>query len=133
MARYRPLVDRLGSRDDLSDLLWELNGETGSSHAYETPPAGEEGSAAAAGLPRARTWPGNRRRLGDQPGLHGDNSARQARSPLTAPGVGVRAGDRIVAVNGRPVGPAGPAELLRGTAGKPVELRVAGDGRPSAR
>ena len=51
-----------------------------------------------------------------------------ARSPLTAPGVGVRAGDRIVAVNGRPVGPAGPAELLRGTAGKPVELRVERDG-----
>ena len=38
VAKYRPLVDQLGSRDDLSDLLWEINGETGSSHAYEAPP-----------------------------------------------------------------------------------------------
>ncbi|MBV9821535.1 MAG: PD40 domain-containing protein, partial [Actinobacteria bacterium] len=39
VAKYRPLVERLGSRDDLSDLIWEINGETGSSHAYETPRA----------------------------------------------------------------------------------------------
>ena len=35
--RYRPLVDRLGSHDDLVDLLWELHGELGTSHAYVRP------------------------------------------------------------------------------------------------
>ncbi|MBV9823954.1 MAG: PDZ domain-containing protein, partial [Actinobacteria bacterium] len=60
--------------------------------------------------------------------LAGDNSSRQARSPLTAPGVGGRPGDLVLAVNGRPVGPAGPAELLRGTADKPVELRLSRNG-----
>ncbi|HET8879882.1 MAG TPA: peptidase S41, partial [Arthrobacter sp.] len=36
-ARYRPIVERLGSHDDLVDLLWELHGELGTSHAYVRP------------------------------------------------------------------------------------------------
>lgn len=43
--RYRPVVERLGSHDDLVDLLWELHGELGTSHAYVRPAAvGEPGS-----------------------------------------------------------------------------------------
>ncbi len=34
LARYRPLVERLGSHDDLIDLLWEVQGELGTSHAW---------------------------------------------------------------------------------------------------
>ena len=34
LARYRPLVDAVGSVDDLVDVLWEVNGELGTSHAY---------------------------------------------------------------------------------------------------
>ena len=34
LARYRPLVDAVGSHDDLVDLLWEVQGELGTSHAY---------------------------------------------------------------------------------------------------
>ena len=37
VARYRPLVDAVGSHDDLVDLLWELHGELGTSHAYVGP------------------------------------------------------------------------------------------------
>ena len=33
--RYLPLVDRVGSRSEFSDLLWEMQGELGTSHAYE--------------------------------------------------------------------------------------------------
>jgi len=33
--RYQPLVSRLGSRSELSDLAWEMQGELGTSHAYE--------------------------------------------------------------------------------------------------
>jgi tricorn protease len=122
--KYRPFIDRIATRDDLSDVLWEINGETGSSHAYETPPPAKKDpllQPAYLGADLSRTPDGAW--IVDRV-IRGDNSSRMARSPLTAPGVGVRAGDRIVAVNGRLVGPAGPAELLRGTAGKPVELRV---------
>jgi tricorn protease len=57
--------------------------------------------------------------------LPGESSDPVARSPLQAPGVVVRAGDEIVAVDGQPVLPeAGPWPLLAGAAGKPVELAV---------
>ncbi|MGB1204375.1 MAG: S41 family peptidase [Chitinophagales bacterium] len=31
---YEPLVERVHSREELSDLMWEMNGELGTSHAY---------------------------------------------------------------------------------------------------
>src|SRR5205807_3267294 len=34
--KYAPLVERVGSRDELSDLFWELQGELGTSHASES-------------------------------------------------------------------------------------------------
>jgi tricorn protease len=34
--RYQPLLDRVGSRSELSDWMWELQGELGTSHAYES-------------------------------------------------------------------------------------------------
>ena len=33
--RYAPLVERVGTRGELSDLMWEMQGELGTSHAYE--------------------------------------------------------------------------------------------------
>jgi tricorn protease len=33
--RYYPLIDRVASRSEFSDLLWEMQGELGTSHAYE--------------------------------------------------------------------------------------------------
>jgi tricorn protease len=122
--RYRPLVDSVASRDDLSDLLWEVNGETGTSHAYETPPPPKDEpltKPAFLGADLARDEAGQ---WVIQRIVSGDNSARDARSPLTAPGVNAAPGDVILAVNGRPVPSSGPAGLLRGTADKPVELRL---------
>ena len=33
--RYEPLIDRVGSRSEFSDFMWEMQGELGTSHAYE--------------------------------------------------------------------------------------------------
>jgi tricorn protease len=63
--------------------------------------------------------------------VRGDTSDPRARAPLAAPGAGIAAGDVLLAVDGRPVGPDGPGPLLMGAAGKPVELTVApADGSP---
>ncbi|MFF7599652.1 S41 family peptidase [Streptomyces mirabilis] len=129
LERYRPVLERVATHDDLIDLLWEVQGELGTSHAYVTPRGGWGGGDRAQGL------------LGADISRHEDGSWRidrilpsetsdpDARAPLAAPGVAVRAGDAIVAVAGQPVDPvAGPGPLLVGTAGKPVELTVSPSG-----
>ncbi|HLS61757.1 MAG TPA: PDZ domain-containing protein, partial [Ruania sp.] len=122
--RWRPVVERLRTRDDLEDLLWEVGGELNTSHAYTTlsgEPVGKErrlGLLGADLVPAEEGWRIERV-------LPGESSEPDARSPLRAAGVDVRAGDLVVAVNGTPVDPAfGPAPLLVGAADKPVELTV---------
>ncbi|MFG2821238.1 PDZ domain-containing protein [Kitasatospora sp. NPDC048365] len=126
LERYRPLVERVGSHTDLVDLLWETVGELGTSHAYVIPPGRGAEAARRQGLLGAdlvrdgEVWRVERV-------LPGESSDPRARSPLAAPGVAIRPGDAVLAVNGRPVDPvAGPFPLLAGTAGQPVELTVVG-------
>ncbi len=125
MDRYRPLVDAVGSHDDLVDLLWELQGELGTSHAYVTGGGTGDGSGRP-GLLGADLEPD-----GSGAGwrvvrvLPPETSAPAARSPLSGPGVDVRAGDVILEVGGVPVDPAyGPAPLLVARAGQLVELTI---------
>ncbi|MBN9735963.1 MULTISPECIES: S41 family peptidase [unclassified Pseudonocardia] len=133
VARYRPLVDRLGSHDDLVDLLWELHGELGTSHAYVIggrpagDPTGRPGLLGADLEPAGDGWRITRV-------LPPETSAPAARSPLSAPGVDVRAGDVLLEVGGAPVDPHwGPAPLLVSAAGRTVELTVrSGPGRDDA-
>ncbi|GGL29738.1 S41 family peptidase [Planomonospora parontospora] len=123
--RYLPLVDRVTTRGEFSDLLWELLGELGTSHAYES-----------GGAYRAR--PHYRQgKLGVDlsfaDGLHritrivdGDRWDPEATSPLNRLGVDVRPGDAILAVNGQSVNAAtGPAEHLVNQADEEVQLTVA--------
>jgi tricorn protease len=125
LARYRPIVDAIGSHDELVDLLWEVQGELGTSHAYVTPPNGHVDAERRLGLLGADLT-----RDGDgvwriEAVLPGESSDPGARSPLRAPGVAVRPGDAILAVDGRSVDPElGPAPLLIGAAGNPVELTI---------
>jgi tricorn protease len=126
---YRPLLDRVRGAGDFCDLLWEVFGELGTSHAYVLPPGfsrdggdGGPGAVGQLGADISRDAAG--RWIIDRV-LPGESSDPKARSPLEAPGAAVRAGDEILAVDGRPVDPAaGPWPLLAGGANKPVELTV---------
>jgi len=132
--RYRPLLDRIGSSDDLYDVLWEVVSELGTSHAYVTPAGNGGNPALAQGLLGADL-------AGDEDGtwriariVPSESSVALGRSPLEAPGVAARAGDAIVAVDGRPVPAAqGPNALLVGKAGQPVELTLRRDGAEDRR
>lgn len=133
LDRYRPILSRVATHDDLMDLLWEVQGELGTSHAYVMPRGGYGSASTRQGLlgadiSRAADGAWRIDRI-----LPSETSDPNAHSPLAAPGVAVRPGDAILAVDGRPVDPiAGPGPLLVGAAGKPVELTVspAGGGDP---
>jgi tricorn protease len=127
LRRYEPLLPRVATRAELSDLIWELQGELGTSHAYESegdhrrPPAVALGQLAA-----ELQW------------VQADDSYRIARivrgdpwdatgdSPLNAVGVEARVGERIVAVNGQRVSRERPPQaLLVNQAAAKVELTLA--------
>ncbi len=125
LARYGPLLDRIATRDDLSEVIWEVVGELGSSHAYETPPAGPPDPALRVGHLGAQLQRDPQGRWRVTGIAAGEPSLPAARSPLLAPGVGIGVGDALLAVDGRPVTSlAGPWPLLVGTADRPVELEV---------
>ncbi|MEV0557707.1 S41 family peptidase [Streptomyces sp. NPDC050597] len=137
LDRYRPVLGRVATHDDLVDLLWEVQGELGTSHAYVMPRGGygggERQGLLGADISRHEDGPQGAAQWRIDRILPSETSDPDAQSPLAAPGVAVRAGDAIVAVSGRPVDPVtGPGPLLVGTAGKAVELTVspAGGGDP---
>lgn len=124
VARYRPLVQKLRSHDDLVDLLWETVGELNTSHAYVTPQGAGPGADQKLGLlgldmsPAEGGWRIDRI-------LPSESSEPNAQSPLQAAGVDALKGDLITAVDAHPVDPiVGPAKHLSGSAGKPVELTL---------
>jgi tricorn protease len=123
--RYLALVHRVGSRSEFSDVLWEMQGELGTSHAYEL--GGDfrpEPSWTLGRLGADLTFERNAWRIERIP--QGDPWDVTASSPLASVGVGLGEGDRILAVDGVTVDRhTSPDSLLVDLAGRPVRLLVA--------
>ncbi len=124
--RYEPLVERVSTRGELSDLLWEMQGELGTSHAYElggdhrAPPSYDVGLLGAdlAFDRKLGAW-----RI--EHIVEGDVWDPRSRSPLAAPGVEVKAGQTLLAIDGRTLSrTTPPGALLLNRAGVEVELTV---------
>jgi len=133
LDQYRPLVERVATPDDFADLLREVLGELGTSHAYVTPSRRNEGpphyqrrqGLLGANLVRREGgWTVTRI-------LPGESSDSKARSPLA--GTGIREGAVLTHVDGRPVDQlTGPYPLLAGAGGTTAELTFTpaeGEGR----
>jgi len=125
-AQYAPLVERVSSRSELSDLFWEVQGELNTSHAYEgggeyrQRPHYQQGF-----LGVDWRYDGEQDRYRIARIIQGDPSDSDATSPLTSPGLNVKAGDAVLAINGQRLGAnRGPQELLVNQAGNEVQLTV---------
>ncbi|MFZ4575999.1 MAG: S41 family peptidase, partial [Phycisphaerales bacterium] len=127
LARYEPLVDRVSSRAELSDLISQMVGELSALHHFVR---------------------GGDLRVGDdkvRPGMLGgilirdenaggfriehvflsDSDEPGRASPLARPGVDARAGDVITRINGRPaLSVPDPAVILRNQIGRQVLLSI---------
>jgi len=126
-AAYEKLLPLAGSREDLNYLIGEVQGELGNSHTYV---GGGDQDNPTEPVPTAL--------LGADYGLDaasgryffatifpGDNTRGEYRSPLTQPGLNIKQGDFLLAVDGQELkAPADPFSLFVGKQGT-VKLSVA--------
>ncbi len=133
-ARYEPLVDHVAHRADLDFILGEVAGELNSGHVYVNPGDQPEVERRDTGLLGAElvTDPSGYFRIGKI--FSGENWHDDWRSPLTQPGVDVREGDLILAIDGVDTrGVANPYQLLENKAERVVTLRIAASPDATAR
>src|SRR5262249_61823751 len=122
--KYQTLLPRVATRSDLRDLIGELIGELGTSHTYVS--GGDPGSTASqvgTGVLRADfTKDGDAYKIKR---IYRADPADNIRSALQEPGVNVKEGDYILAVDHRPFEKGKSFySALEGRAGKEVVLTV---------
>jgi tricorn protease len=125
--KYLRLLERIKTRSELSDLLWEMQGELGTSHAYEfggdyhrRPPYNPTGFLGA----RFRFLP-TKKAFEVVQIFRGDSYIAGTDSPLLKPSVSMNEGDLISAVDAH--GFSGPNDLwkaLEHKAGVVIELTI---------
>ena len=100
--RYAELLPLARTRTELSDIIWEMLGELGTSHAYEIggdhrmPPQYRRGFLGA-----DLAWNAGANGYRIVKIYRGDSWNRDVDSPLAEPGLAIHEGDVIVAVGGR--------------------------------
>lgn len=124
-AKFEPLLPYLGRREDLNDVLVEMAGEMGVGHNYIAGGDVYDNSAASPGLLGADIAIENGRyrikRI-----FTGEQWNPFLAAPLAAPGVDVKEGDYIIAVNGEELGAGDNIyAALSGARGTQVALTVA--------
>lgn len=124
---YQPVLEKVATRSEFSDLIWEVQAELGTSHAYEyggdyrKQPAYQQGFL---GADFSYDKKSGGYRIDHV--VHGDTWSDSAGSPLGRLGANVKEGDILLAVNGRRLGAdCTPQELLVNLARTDVSLTIA--------
>jgi tricorn protease len=126
-AQYQKLLPLVGSRTDLNYLIGELIAELSNSHTYvgggDELPADRRVPTAFIGADFALDNASGRYRLAKI--YPGDNTREHYRAPLNVPGLDVRAGDYVLAIDGVELkAPIDPYSLLVGKLEGTVKLTV---------
>jgi len=127
---YGKLIDSAVTREDVNYVIGELIGEMSSSHTYRSGGEVEEGPRRPVGY-LGVDWEVDSGAYRIKRIMRGAPWDGETRSPLDAPGVGVKEGDYVLAVNGIALDTAkDPWAPFEGLAGTTVELTV--NSRPAA-
>lgn len=127
-ASYAKLLPLAGSRGDLNYLIGEMLGELSNSHTYvgggDALPDDQRVGTAFLGADFALDPASGRYRLATI--YPGDNTREAYRAPLTAPGLDVRPGRYLLAIDGVELeAPTNPYSLLVGKQEKTIRLTLA--------
>ncbi|MGB2679662.1 MAG: PDZ domain-containing protein [Candidatus Acidiferrum sp.] len=122
--RYEPYLENIASRDDLNYLFTEMLGEITIGHMFVGGGDIPEPKRVKTGLLGADYSVENGRYRFARV-YNGENWNPKLRAPLTQPGVNVKAGEYLLAINGRDVrAPVDVYSFFEETAGKQVVLKV---------
>jgi tricorn protease len=130
--KYGQLVPHVAHRWDLTYLIGELIGELTTSHTYVGGGKMPRSKPVNVGLLGADFEPDKKSGFYRFKKIFkGENWEKKRRAPLTEPGVVVKEGEYLIAVNGDEVRyPANPYQYFEKTVGKQVKIKV--NDKPSA-
>jgi tricorn protease len=124
--RYYPLIDRVTTRAEFSDLMWEMQGELGTSHAYEfggdyrPAPRYDQGFLGA-----DFEYDSNADGYRITHIVQGDTWVEKYDSPLNRLGVKARMGEVLLAIDGQRLSRSlSPQQMLVNRAGVEVQLTL---------
>ncbi len=126
LEKYLKILPKVTTRSEFSDLVWEMQGELGTSHAYEfggdyrKPPMYRQGYLGAEFEYESSLDGYKITKI-----IRGDDWDSKTGSPLAKPGLDVKEGDVILAVNGQRVSRTRSIhELLMNQANQFVDLTI---------
>lgn len=123
-TRYGKLIDDAATRADVNFILGELIGELNASHTYKGGGDQERAKNVNVGY-LGVDYELNNGTYKVKKILKGASWDIEAKSPLSLPGVDIKEGDYLLAINGVPLDPTKePYAAFQGLAGKTVELTI---------
>ena len=124
-SRYLPVIEKVNCRREFSDVIWELVGELGTSHAYER--GGDYRSAplySVGSLGAELNWNEDEGAYQIQKIYQGDVWSKDAASPLKSPGLGIATKDLVTEIAGFKLSEAlTPAEATLNSGGQDVWIK----------
>ena len=128
-ARYAPLLKHVAHRDDLNYIIGELIAELNTSHTYVgggDQPQYSRITVGMLGCDYELNRAAGRYKISKI--FTGRNWDKRCKAPLAQPGIGVKEGDYLIAVNGVELKyPASPYALFEDTSDRQVVIKVAKD------
>ncbi|MBS1664414.1 MAG: PD40 domain-containing protein [Bacteroidetes bacterium] len=120
--QYLKLTDQASTREEVDFILGEMIGELNASHTYHGGGALEDTKRASVGF-LGIDWQADGEYYKIKKIIRGASWDAEVRSPLDAPGINIKEGDYILAVNGVPITTkTDPYASFGNLAGKSVEL-----------